>query len=280
MKNLFALLLLVIACIGQSFAASTFHFDSPPGDYIGGGQTRTITDDTHTFSVSSISDSQVTIYMSNPDDISDFWVVQIESPEGQSLQPGFYDGATRYPFNAATDPGLDVFGAHRGCNRVLGSFVINGFERDDNGDLLWLDMSFLQHCEIVNPALTGTLVIDNRLPAEPLSIAASMDAEGAVYHRGPVEVSGTVACSVATTARVEGTITQQRNRLRWATGTFAVETPCNAGVASWVAEVIPVDGTLTKGDAIADLQVEADDPNYGGTVTVQQTQTVTLVPIR
>src|SRR5690606_22344827 len=73
MKKLFALSLLALLSIGQSVAASTFHFDSPPGDYVGGGQSLTYTDATHAFDISAATDSRVSIYIHTTENYSDYW---------------------------------------------------------------------------------------------------------------------------------------------------------------------------------------------------------------
>ena len=53
-----------------------------------------------------------------------YWDLELETPNGGPLVPGFYDGATRYPFNDPGEPGLTLSGNHRGNNRNTGYFTV------------------------------------------------------------------------------------------------------------------------------------------------------------
>src|ERR1700761_507255 len=44
----------------------------------------------------------------------DWFYLDLAVPQGQTLQPGFYSNATRYPFEAYNAPGLSLYGDGRG----------------------------------------------------------------------------------------------------------------------------------------------------------------------
>src|ERR1043165_2416578 len=63
----------------------------------------------------------------------DWWSLDLAAPSGKTLAPGTYTGATRYPFNEATRPGLDLSGNGRGCNTLTGEFTISDVEFGPQG---------------------------------------------------------------------------------------------------------------------------------------------------
>jgi hypothetical protein len=72
------------------------------------------------------------------------------------LQPGYYPDLLRYPFHNPTKGGLDWSGNGRGCNTLLGWFVIDGITYT-NGALTAVDLRFEQHCDGMTPALHGAM---------------------------------------------------------------------------------------------------------------------------
>ncbi|MGB7329602.1 MAG: SdrD B-like domain-containing protein [Rubripirellula sp.] len=82
--------------------------------------------------------------------------------EGDEITVGSYTGATRWPFNAPADPGIDVSATGRGCNTILGDFDIDALDLRTSGRVARLEMSFQQQCGATitptSPGLTGTLV--------------------------------------------------------------------------------------------------------------------------
>ena len=75
------------------------------------------------------------------------WNLALAAPQGQRLKVGTYEGATRWPFQAATVPGLSFYGQGRGCNTVTGRFVIHDIAIDHEGRVHRLHVTFRQHCE-------------------------------------------------------------------------------------------------------------------------------------
>jgi PKD domain len=102
---------------------------SGAGSYIGGGTTVDYDNPVVSISASYISAD------------AGGWQVQLSAPAGQTLAPGTYPGATRYPFNTGTAPGLTVSGNGAGCNQDFGTFTIYELTATS------LNATFTQTCE-------------------------------------------------------------------------------------------------------------------------------------
>jgi hypothetical protein len=104
--------------------------------------------------------------------------------------PGTYEGATRYPFQAATVPGLSVYGNGRGCNTSTGRFIVHTAQFGSTGALERFHASFRQHCEGSAPALTGEIVVvassptPGPPPPAPSSTQLSMVSDSGDYIGG------------------------------------------------------------------------------------------------
>lgn len=126
---------------------------SEPGDYIGGGQDWAYTPADATISASG-TESYISFSVRGGDD---WWDADFEADSGHLLLPGTtFNGATRYPFNSTSTPGMDLFGNGRGCNKLTGSFTVNDASYE-SGEMTGVSISFEQHCEGGPAALTGTL---------------------------------------------------------------------------------------------------------------------------
>lgn len=86
---------------------------------------------------------------------------------GNPLQVGFYNNATRYPFNSPTRPGLNFSGNGRGNNMLGGWFDILEIEYSPTfNDLIKLAVDFRQFDERENmsgPSTFGSLRINSNL---------------------------------------------------------------------------------------------------------------------
>jgi hypothetical protein len=85
------------------------------------------------------------------------WNLDFVAPGGGAPEVGVYDGATRWPFNGPSEPGLQVIGAGRGCNVIEGSFEVLELALAENGDVLAFAADFAQVCEGFSPALHGSV---------------------------------------------------------------------------------------------------------------------------
>ena len=128
----------------------TYGFISDPGDYIGGGITKSYAGATSLFSLSG-SDTYLQYSASG---LRDSWIAIMSPPTGQHLQAGIYDTMR---FADSTHAGLDVFGDGRGCNTSTGILTISAVTFDGAGNAKALSATFEQHCEGAPAALHGTI---------------------------------------------------------------------------------------------------------------------------
>lgn len=68
-----------------------------------------------------------------------------------------YEGATRYPFQSPTTPGLSVSGTGRGCNTLTGRFDVLEAVYGADGSVQRFAANFEQHCEGGTAALRGSV---------------------------------------------------------------------------------------------------------------------------
>src|SRR5262249_53471385 len=152
----------IVVNVGSSADRSFLSFTSQPGDYIGGGrsETHTLSDGIFSASVNSWDNSvQIGVHAS---DYKYWWYLEMAAPNRGPLTPGTYDGATRYPFQLISTPGLDFSGSGRGCNRSTGRFTVT--EAVYGREFVQrFRATFEQHCEGGSPALFGEV----RILADP-----------------------------------------------------------------------------------------------------------------
>jgi hypothetical protein len=128
-----------------------FSYASQPGDYIGQGQTATLTAPT----ALGIGGTAGSVSFS-ADTGSQWWDVTLAAPRGEQLTTGVYENAARAPFNGA-QPGLSVTSTGRGCNTTKGRFTVYAISADTSGQITSLDAEFTQFCDGGAGALTGTV---------------------------------------------------------------------------------------------------------------------------
>src|SRR5438132_683291 len=173
-------------CLASAAHAGTLLFlNSQAGDYIGQGTGRLITSADGTFTASRNFDNGVNVdFAGNAP--GDFWSVDLAAPASATLVPGVYEGATRWPFQAAGAPGLSVSGDGRGCNTLTGRFVVLEATYDVNGKVQSFAADFEQHCEGFVPALFGSIRYhagDPGCGAEPDGTACDGQGRGSGRHR-------------------------------------------------------------------------------------------------
>jgi hypothetical protein len=138
-------------------ASSLFAFTSEAGDYIGQGRSRRDTaPSTRIEGTVDSSGRTATISVNSSD--GTWWHLDFHAPQGRSLSPGTYEGATRAPFQAASAPGLSVFGDGRGCNTLTGRFIVHEISLT-SGRLVRFHASFEQHCEGGARGLFGEVAV-------------------------------------------------------------------------------------------------------------------------
>ena len=132
---------------------------SQPGDPFGNGQILLFTVADGTFTPSRNFDNGVSATLS----ASSLWLLDFAGPNNQTLTPGNYENAQRYPFQDPSVPGMDIAGEGIGCNTVTGRFTVTQASYQSNGDVRRFGVDFEQLCDGATPALFGSLRINSVL---------------------------------------------------------------------------------------------------------------------
>jgi hypothetical protein len=204
-----ALLMLAAVARADAQPATFISFDSQAGDYIGGGRKFTLTPADGTFGVSRTSDQGVRVSFSGT---GAWWYLYFAAPGPSPLVPGMYEAATRWPFQSPTEPGLDVSGEGRGCNRLTGRFVVLEAVYDGSGNVDRFAADYEQHCEGGAAALFGSVRYESAVSVGPrLSASSALVYEGDLGTRSlsvVVSLSAPAASPVTVQYRTEdGTAT-------------------------------------------------------------------------
>jgi hypothetical protein len=124
---------------------STFlMFSSTPGDWVGQGHTESYTLASGNWSA-NIAPNRREIHVRFDGGLGTWWDARFAAPQGQTLEVGTYQNATRWPFQAPTSPGLSFSGSGRGCNTLTGRFTILDIATDHEGNLHRFHATFRQH---------------------------------------------------------------------------------------------------------------------------------------
>jgi hypothetical protein len=134
--------------------ASFVLLDSPSGEYIGQAQRWHWSAWNARIQVGRNEDGGIAFVV---DEGGSTWNLDFVAPGGGAPEPGAYEGATRWPFNGPTEPGLQVTNAARGCNVIEGRFDVHELELADDGEVLVFSADFDQVCEGFNPTLRGSV---------------------------------------------------------------------------------------------------------------------------
>ena len=177
--------------------ADEFSFLSATGDFIGGGEPADYVGASNVSVSGTLGAATVT---AGP------WNLNLAAPAGQQLVPGTYTGATRYPFNTGTAPGLTVSGDSRGCDDDYGTFTIYEISADSTGTLTSLNATFEQTCETTtSPPLAGFVrynaTVPTPVPTLPGPLTASLRAStGAATANGDTTVTLDASSTLGTDA--------------------------------------------------------------------------------
>lgn len=134
--------------------------DSDAGDWVGQGLTYWY-DEGNT----RIQVDPLTSVMRVRIDGAESWQAEFALPSGASWQPGTFAGASRYPFQSPSEPGLNFSGEGRGCNQLGGWFEIVEVEVIGSS-VTRLAVDFVQHCENGEPALFGAIRYNSAVPLD------------------------------------------------------------------------------------------------------------------
>ena len=273
-------LLLASPAQAQTVTSGSLTFSGDSGDWITGGQSYSYsTENGDGLSVSSSANSTVSISVNAAN--GDWWFLDIDAPDGQTLVPGTYLNANRYPFNG-TGPGLDLFGNGRGCNTLTGSFTIINAVFGLNGYVQTFDATFEQHCEGGVAAARGEVHIANPPPPPPLDLQIVVATDGtASTLDGNATVHGTASCNKPTTIYLSGTVIEVVKRVL-VRGSYTLQFACTPGTSiPWSATAVPTGTTpFQKGDAEVQTHAQGYDTDYGAYITTDTTTAVRLEKAR
>ncbi|MGW0424541.1 hypothetical protein [Streptomyces sp. NPDC003015] len=262
-------------------AQGSFSFSGDEGDYISGGQSYAYTTASQDrMNVSGNTDNRV-VSVSVDGANGDWWYLDLAAPTGKTLTPGTYTGATRYPFNDATEPGLSLSGNGRGCNQLTGTFTISAVEFGPQGYVKKLDADFVQHCEGGTPAARGEIHIENPAPPAELGLDLDIALNGTASSlNGKATFNGTVSCNKPVQVTVAGDVTQVKKRdlIR---GSFSTSVSCTPGApVAWTGTAVPTGSVpFQKGDVEVEGRATATDPDYDRPLTVSETVAVRLTRV-
>ncbi len=139
-----------------------------PGEYISAGQSWQFTVDDGGIVMSDSTNAGLVSLQAGP------FTYEFEAGGVNTLTVGDYTGATRYPFNDGTEPGLNVSGDGRGCNELTGSFSIFELERGNDGVVRHFSARFVQYCD-GGPALEGLVAFNAEKPLPRVPLAGDRD---------------------------------------------------------------------------------------------------------
>lgn len=264
-RSLFLLLAIASASAPALAQTASLSYVSETGDYIGQGQSLSFS--SGITATGSTDGRVVKVSVNTPEH---WYYLDLAAPVGQTLVAGgVYEGAQRYPFQAADRPGLSFSGDGRGCNQLTGRFEVTEVKISAHGYVERLRANFEQHCEGMAPALFGQVDIANPPPPPALAINVQLDTKGIVNKAtGQATLGGTVTCSVPTTVYVNATLTQRTSRTTVAQGGFQIGTQCSTTPSRFSSVVNALNGApFVIGAAQYDATASASDPNYPGTIS-------------
>jgi len=189
---------------------TVLRLDSEPGDFVGQGQSVTVTPLDGDFNLERTDDGGVHVRFFRT--TSFLWNLYFAAPAGAALAPGGYEGATRWPFQSPTAPGLDVSGDGRGCAWLAGRFVVHEAVFGAQGEVLRLAVDFEQHCEWDDAALYGSIRYESNVPIGPRLFVGPvriLEGDGGSASLGyAISLSGPAASAVTVDYQtVDGTAT-------------------------------------------------------------------------
>jgi Calx-beta domain len=148
-------------------AQSTFlSMNSEPGDPIGQGQQWLIPSSAGTFTAERNIDNGVSVRFFGPGPFN-YWFLDFAAASDVTLVPAMYEGATRYPLQAPTAPGLFVVGQGGFCDTLSGRFVVLEAVYGPGGEVLQFAADFEQHCLGAAPALYGSIRFNSSVTVAP-----------------------------------------------------------------------------------------------------------------
>lgn len=165
------------ALLGVSVASAAAQntyllINSQPGDGIGAGLTRRVSEADGQFTVMTPFGNEVQLHFDGPP-YTPWWRLNFAAPGGVRLVPGSYEGATRFEYGNSDHPQLSIFGDGRGCNELTGRFDVLEIAYGPSGGLERLAVNAEQHCVDARGVQPGLFVAIRyrAAPRPPFSVA-------------------------------------------------------------------------------------------------------------
>ncbi len=133
-------------------SGNVVYLQSSAGDYIGSGRTMLYTDANARLTFATFG-SQLRVTVNG----DTWWYGDFQPMVSLTrLQPGYYGDVQRWPFHNPIKGGLSWSGDGRGCNMLVGWFVVDEAVYDSGG-LVTVTLRFVQRCEGAAAELRGLL---------------------------------------------------------------------------------------------------------------------------
>lgn len=232
-------LLLLVALVGAAPAAlaqsSVLIMHSRPGEYIGNGGNWVHTPLDGTFVAERNFDNGVEVRFENFPDV--WWHLNFAAPGDVPLVPGTYEMATRFPFQAPGEPGLDVSGTGRGCNTLTGRFTVFEIIYGSGAAITSFAANFEQYCDGNPYGLFGS-VRYNAAARAPYTLTAATAGSGAgTVTSFPAGIDCGATCATSVSDGLIGAL---------------VATPASgSGFAGWSGPADCADGVVTDAASVA-----------------------------
>jgi hypothetical protein len=216
----------------------------------------------------------------------EFWRLEIAAPRGELLQAKTYVGATRTPFRAPGEPGINLTPVSW-CQNTVGDFTVHEVEYGPYNVITRFRASFNQYCgSTLNPPLHGELdIVVPPVTRGPYQLDLQVDATG-TRHGGKAVLQGTIGCNADTPVEIQGFLRQfDVGRNDELDGSFVVIVECTAPSTAFTAVVLadayrghsnlPIG--FQRGDLLVEAHARAEDGIYAFPVEVINSLVVDLL---
>jgi hypothetical protein len=268
------------AAVASIATTASLSMVSEDGDWVGAGLSYSYSTETgDTFNSGSdgaMDHVGITVLGAN----GDRWNLGFFAPDGQTLVPGTYSGATRAGFNGPGEPGLSIDGNSRGCNILSGSFMVLDVSFGPYNYLERFHATFEQYCDGDAAALRGEINIINPPAPDPLQLRVEIAPIGTANPTaGTATANVTAWCNRPATVELSVALTQRTTtRSQVAQGWFAVSFDCT-GTQTWNATVSSESlGSFTAGKAQVSAELVGFDDATTQYVIVDTEAEVRLIP--
>jgi VCBS repeat-containing protein len=170
--------------VGDGSPISRLRMISEPGDFVGQGLVWDFNPAMAAFTARTNFDNGVEVLVDPPGPVEQ-WRLNFAAIDSVPLTPGTYLNATRWPFQAPNEPGLDVSGYGRGLNRLKGEFTVYDVGYSPTGGVTRFAATFVQQDhnfdDTLEPPLYGAIVFNSTFGAGRGILTNDTDVEGELF---------------------------------------------------------------------------------------------------